>query len=387
VRIGARHHFTYEDGTFYRPVGTTCYAWNNQDDDLAARTLHTLSGAPFNKLRMCVFPKHYDFNANEPPSYAFAPGSASSSGRWDYSRFDPGFFRRLEGQIAALAKLGIEADLILFHPYDRWGFADMGAENDERYLRHVVARLAAFRNVWWSLSNEYDLMPWKTIADWDRLFKIVQECDPWDHLRSIHNCRPFYDHGKPWITQCSIQHGDLSLATDWLGQFGKPVVVDECKYEGNLPLRWGDLTAQEMVNRFWEGFARGAYVGHGETYLRERDEIWWAKGGDLVGGSPARIAFLRSILEEGPAEGLEPANLGKTVHAVSGVGDSYFLIYLGSGQPAYKNLTLPEGRRYEADIIDAWDMTVTRAGGACEGACRIELPGKPYIAIRLRKIG
>ena len=36
---------------------------------------------------------------------------------------------------------GIEADLILFHPYDRWGYSNMGAENDDRYLRYVVARL------------------------------------------------------------------------------------------------------------------------------------------------------------------------------------------------------------------------------------------------------
>ena len=31
-----------------------------------------------------------------------------------------------------------------------------GAAVDDRYLRYVVARLAAYRNVWWSLANEYD---------------------------------------------------------------------------------------------------------------------------------------------------------------------------------------------------------------------------------------
>ena len=33
----------------------------------------------------------------------------------------------------------------------------------------------AYRNVWWSLANEYDLMRTKTMADWDRFFRIVQE--------------------------------------------------------------------------------------------------------------------------------------------------------------------------------------------------------------------
>ena len=26
--------------------------------------------------------------------------------------------------------LGIEADIILLHPYDRWGFSKMGTENE-----------------------------------------------------------------------------------------------------------------------------------------------------------------------------------------------------------------------------------------------------------------
>ena len=38
------------------------------------------------------------------------------------------------------------------------------------------------------------------MADWDRFFRIVQESDPYQHLRSIHNCRGFYDHAKPWVT-------------------------------------------------------------------------------------------------------------------------------------------------------------------------------------------
>ena len=63
-------------------------------------------------------------------------------------RFNPAFFAHLEKRIAQLRDLGIEADLILFHPYDadwgqpdpHWGFDRMGAENDDRYIRYVIAR-------------------------------------------------------------------------------------------------------------------------------------------------------------------------------------------------------------------------------------------------------
>ena len=34
----------------------------------------------------------------------------------------------------------------------------MSQETDRRYLRYVVARLASFKNIWWSLANEFDLL-------------------------------------------------------------------------------------------------------------------------------------------------------------------------------------------------------------------------------------
>ncbi|MFN2131153.1 MAG: DUF5060 domain-containing protein, partial [Anaerolineae bacterium] len=225
VQVSDTYHFRYADGTPYVPIGTTCYAWTHQGDALEEQTLETLGTAPFNKMRMCVFPKHYVFNQNEPPYHAF---ERTASGEWDDTRFNPAFFQHLEQRIGELRELGIEADLILFHPYDRWGYATMGPETDDRYLRYLIARVAAYRNVWWSLANEYDLMRSKRIADWDRFFRVVQESDPSQHLRSIHNCRAFYDHSKPWVTHCSIQRHDLDQVTEWRELYRKPVIVDEC---------------------------------------------------------------------------------------------------------------------------------------------------------------
>ena len=202
-----------------------------------------------------------------------------------------------------MQSLGIEADLILFHPYDHWGYALMPPEVDDRYLRYVVARLAAFRNVWWSVANEWDFVKGKKIADWDRYFRILLESDPYGRLRSIHHSGPMYDPTKPWVTHVSIQGDDFSKIPEWRSTFRKPLVFDECKYEGNIPKRWGDISAREMTRRFWLGMANGAYVGHGETYLDPHDILWWSKGGVLHGESPRRIAFLRGIIESGPRRG------------------------------------------------------------------------------------
>ncbi|MAG13435.1 MAG: DUF5060 domain-containing protein [Spirochaetales bacterium] len=378
VRVFDAIHFAYEDGRPYRPVGTTCYVWNHQGDALEGETLKTLKAAPFNKIRMCVFPKHYDFNKNEPQYYPFA-GAALTD--WDYARFNPEFFAHLESRIRGLMNLGIEADLILFHPYDRWGYSTMSQETDDLYLHYIVARLAAFRNVWWSFANEYDLMKEKTSLDWDRFFKIVWRNDHVQHLRSIHNCRGFYDHGKPWVTHCSVQHHNLDLVGTWINQYAKPVVVDECGYEGNIRHNWGNLTPQEMSNRFWLGFAQGGYVGHGETYLHPEDELWWSKGGKLYGQSPQRIAFLRSVIEDAPATGLRPAGLGNVTVCCSKTGE-YYLYYFAERQPAEKSFTLPEERKFRAEIIDTWDMTITPVPGHFSGTFRLELPGKPYVAVR-----
>ena len=376
VHVRDTYHFAYADGTPYNQIGTTCYVWNHQSEALEEQTLRTLAVAPFNKMRMCVFPKDYLFNQNEPPYYPFEGTPLTD---WDFTRFNPQHFRHLEQRVGDLRDLGIEADIILFHPYDRWGFCTMDAETDDRYLRYVVARLAAYRNVWWSMANEFDLMEAKDMADWDRFFRIVQGSDPYQRLRSVHNCRGFYDHGKPWVTHCSVQHSDLERVREWRETYRKPVVVDECRYEGNIERQWGNISAREMVHRFWLGTVGGGYAGHGETYLHPDDILWWSKGGELHGDSPARIAFLRQVLDDSPPAGLEP--IGR-FGASKGTG--YYLYYFGVGQPAILTLDLPEDREYTAEVIDSWEMKITPLPGTYSGNAAVELPGRPYLALQVR---
>ncbi len=382
VQVTNTYHFAYADGTPHRPFGTTCYAWAHQGDALEQQTLETLRSAPFNKMRMCVFPKDYEFNRNEPVYYPF---ERTEDGDWDFTRFSPGFFRHFEGRVGELRDLGIEADVILFHPYDRWGFADMGPEADDRYVRYVVARLSANRNVWWSLANEYDLMQSKRMADWDRFFRIIQQCDPYQHLRSIHNWRAFYDHSKPWVTHQSIQRKDLEQTGRWRELHRKPVVVDECGYEGNIDRGWGNLPAWELVRRCWEGAARGGYVGHGETYVNPDNVLWWSKGGVLRGESPVRIAFLREVLEDAPAEGLD--DMSEHDMACAGKAGEYYLMYFGFRQPAFRQLQLPSEVEGRGESMDTGEMTITLVEGTCSGECEVQLPGKPYIALRVSRAG
>lgn len=75
-------HFVYQDGTAFYPFGTTVYALMHQEESLIMQTMESLKKAPFNKVRFCVFPKHYDYNHNEPQQYAFEK-RRTEAGMWD----------------------------------------------------------------------------------------------------------------------------------------------------------------------------------------------------------------------------------------------------------------------------------------------------------------
>jgi hypothetical protein len=183
--VGTAHqfHFQYADGTPYFPFGTTCYSYGFIGEPLAAETLKNLKEAGFNKVRMCLLPK--PLGKMQPVAMPFERlGAAQPSGaekpqdgsqgqeKSDLARLNPEYFRHVEGKILELQAAGIEADVILFHPYDAWGFKAMGQEADDRYLRYAVARLAAFRNVWWSIANEYDLVLVPLIPDMSSVVSV-----------------------------------------------------------------------------------------------------------------------------------------------------------------------------------------------------------------------
>jgi hypothetical protein len=407
VRVRNTFHFEYADGTPHYSVGTTSYAWIHQGTELEEQTLKTLKAAPFNKMRMCVFPKWYSRNHTEPQLYPF---EGTAPDKWDFTKFNPKFFQHLEQRVGDLRNLGIEADLILFHPYDEghWGFDRMPSDADDRYLHYVVARLAAYRNVWWSMANEWDFMKEKKETDFDRYFQIVARDDPYAHLRSVHNGRVIYDQNKPWVTHASIQNGaavaDFGRALLYRDAYRKPVVFDEVKYEGDIEQRWGNLSAEEMVHRFWQGTIAGTYVGHSETYKHPQDILWWSKGGVLHGQSPPRIAFLRKVLESGPRDGLDPVDKWQDDHTAGKAGE-YYLIYFGKEKPTEWTFELPKAEltkdmKFRVEILDTWDMTVTPVDGEftiriVDGAYRmpgdgpgpIKLPGKQYMALRIRRAG
>ena len=418
-------HFEYADGRLFIPFGTTVYALASQEDDLVEETLESLKNSPFNKVRMCVFPKDYDYNKNEPPFYAF---ERRVDGSWDTRRPVFAFWQRFERIMDRIGEMGIQVDLILFHPYDRWGFAAMPREDNLRYLDYLLRRFAAKPYIWWSLANEYDLnMDHKSLADWEEIEEYTAENDPYHHLLSNHNCMCFWDHTRPNVTHACLQTKALTEIPRWIREYRKPVVIDECCYEGNIQHLWGSISGQEMTRRFWRCYASGGYCTHGETFLSDDDILWWARGGKLKGESPRRIAFLREIMESLPGP-LKPASggltaiaqmdedalqaalstlpedmrkalalFGKSIHRMdvqnrsvhlagdhtweAHCGEEAYLTYCDLQCYGKQTLKLPEGKTYRVELIDIWEMTRTVLCEDAGGDTVLSLPGKENMAI------
>ena len=409
VRVKNQYHFAYEDGTPFFLFGTTIYEWPYQSQGKRQQTIQTLKNSPFNKARFLAVPPWRQEYVKGPNALDCYPFEGTSKENWDFSRFNPAYFQTLEQCVLQLRDIGVESDLILFRPYDngKWGFDRMDPETNDRFVRYIVARFAAFRNIWWSLANENSFIDHFTDEDWDRLFQIVQVNDPYQHLRSIHNAGRIYDYNKPWVTHVSLQYymavRSFGISPMLRDIYHKPIVHDEINYEGNIRSRWGQLSGEEMVYRFWVAYIGGAYATHGETSSgRPYGDGWVSTGGELVGQSPQRIAFLRKIVEDGPQEGLNPIDQYYVPNMTGKYGE-YYLVYFGKEPVREWDFRLPDealkdGMRFKVDIIDTWNMTIIPVDQTIEikqldryeyidkDKSKVILPGRPYMALRIRRV-
>ena len=388
------HHLQYADETPYFAIGTTAYQWTSVAQSIQEQTLQTLAKAPFNKIRMCVFPKSYRYgNDTEPWQYPFKREGDEN----DFSQPNYEFFQNFDLRVRQLRDMGIQADVILFHPYDQWGYCEMGDELNRRYVRYMIARISVFRNVWWSLANEWDVPKIKETISWEQIGSLLQTEDPHQRLRGIHNWYNsedhFYDHSRPWITHTSAQTSQFFNAIKWREQYKKPLLFDEMRYEGDVPSGWGNLNGEEMASYFWMAGLSGGYPTHGDTFRNNSDTTevrWWGKGGLLVGESPERIAFFKSVIESTPFQNMnpslvvkgEPENLNNNIYILSDPGKTYLAYVADEGEII--ELALAGDKEYKLEVIDTWNMKIVSNETISPGKFKYKTTF-PYTALRIQR--
>ena len=365
-------HFAYADGKRYYPVGTTLYYWEFERNK---ETLDWISTTHFNKARFSPFPH----SGNKPAMFPFE-GSANN---WDHARPNPEYWRVVDKAVKDFCDLGIQADFILFHPYDgevevnTYGVQEMNDNQRKFYLRYVTARLAAYRNVWWSMANEFDPIS-KSTSYWEPLAKEVADNDPYGHLHSIHGYSNSHYAGwdNNWVTHICIQSPNVEKITDWRKQYKKPVIDDEMQYEGNIN-GWGDLSAKEETRRMYVCIIRGGYGTHGEAFYPYAHH--W-KGGTPQGTSWERISWLGKEIFQNEQKFL-PTGYTNISDVCAMAGENHYL-YFYSGATSGKTYSLDKGKAYKVDVIDTWGMKVTEKGEFSD-TFTIEWPEKQFMAVRI----
>jgi Domain of unknown function (DUF5060)/Protein of unknown function (DUF4038)/Putative collagen-binding domain of a collagenase len=238
------HHpysFVWDDGTRYFMFGQTYYelvrtAMANGPWRPAVDASQSYG---FNKIRLLLYP----WPAKETPYGDSQPFKAG-----DHDALNLPHWEKLDEIVQYLDAKGMVADLILFTDASR---AYGTPIQDERYLRYVLARFAAYHHVIWCLTNEWDYTgkPMTYFTSWGRL---VRRVDPW--LRHGAFLRPLSTHqqtridfqffGSGWPVHAIIQyglrngkyhHGDAwgnaGITYNWGHRM--PVVNDEYGYIGD----------------------------------------------------------------------------------------------------------------------------------------------------------
>ena len=184
-----------------------------------------------------------------------AASSTRSRGRstagFDFARFDPAFFRHLERRIARARRArdrGRPDPLPRLRPL---GLRRRSARRPTTATSATsCARLAAFRErlVVAGQRVRPDVGEGRRGLGAARRRSSAED-DPHGHLRLDPQL-----HGRsttttrPWVTHASIQRVDVYRTAEntdaWRERWGKPVVIDECAYEGDIDQGWGNITGR-----------------------------------------------------------------------------------------------------------------------------------------------
>ncbi len=298
VRVDPAHpfHFIREGtGRHWFWNGTTTYQILAWDDATIAQSVDRLARLGVNRLRVAICGRTKDGTRwNEPlvrptdnfafkmePWVAARPDNQEDPG-FDVTRFNVAFFQKAE----RLLRRARERDVIVSVIFnvdgadrgvDPFGKARMGGEDERRYYRYVAARFGAFANVMWDVANEYHLF--RDEAWVSRMGAFPKECDPYDHLASVHGHGKFPFRAEPWADFAMFQSWDehggyrfmLNNRHEQLAA-GRPMpqVNEEYGYEDHYPYPWGQArlwpsrTADTRRRLAWEMTMAGGYQTTGE---------------------------------------------------------------------------------------------------------------------------
>ncbi len=369
VRVDAAHpaHFLYEGGSeHFFWVGTTAYAlagW--RDESIIRESLERLAGSHINRARVAIMAPRVQSGAQwkEPaianngwfsfcvnPWPAERPDDVDNPG-FNPHRFNVEYWQKYERLLRYARELGIQVSVIFYVDgrlpgVDPFREPAMGGDLEQLYYRYAVARLAAFSNVMWDITNEYRLFRNDQWAA--KMGTLIRAYDPYAHLMSIHGHGDFRFRSAPWVDFAMYQSWDEHGGYEFMlrnreqqAATGRvmPQINEEYGYEDHYPFPWGEArlwparTADNRRRLAWLMTMAGGYQTTGER-ANVPDYGGWING---RGSAQMEMLPLYGLLykfwtarEWWRMEPLQ--HIGPDAIPCLGIADSEYVFYLPHGE-------------------------------------------------------
>ena len=288
IDSGTGEHFFYNSTTAYALVGLR--------EPLMQESIERLAHLKVNRIRCALYGARVpsgeawgepvynsdDFAFLMNPWPAARPDSVDDPG-FDVSRFSLTHWQKFERLLGVSREHGLHVSVIFYvdghRPPTMYPFLHNPCGPDEqRYYRYAAARLAAFSNVMWDVSNEYRLF--RDDAWAETMGTFLKSCDPYQHLASVHGFGDFRFRTSAWADYALYQRWDEHGGYDFMRKnraeqdaAGRPMpqVNEEYGYEDHYPKGWGEARvapARSADNRrklAWEMTMAGGYQTTGEV--------------------------------------------------------------------------------------------------------------------------
>jgi hypothetical protein len=328
-----------------------------------------------------------DFQFLFGPWPAADPANITNPG-WDVTRYNVDFFRKAERAIRHAREKDVVISVIFFldgadKGADPFGKEKMFGEDARRYYRYVNARLGAFANVSWDVSNEWHLF---RSAWWvEQMGTYLRSIDPYQHPLSTHGRGDFPWSLSQWPDFALYQIWDESGGYEAMRQrrlaqakAGRPLpqINEEYGYEDHYPVKWGGNRRPPSRNadnrrRFaWDITMAGCYQTTGEKANRNGDGQapatpgGWVNGGfddsmHLLEAHQKMVEFFTSF----EWWKLEPLELPGPARVLADPGGARFVVYLREGGSAVVKLGSGtyRARRYDP-VSGVWSEAGSASG-------------------------
>lgn len=350
------------------------------------------------------------------------PGYAGEGNKFDLTKWDEAYFRRLRDFVAEASKRGVAVELVLFCPFYRdemWDLSPMNAANNvngigdvkrtevytlkhpkllaaqQGLVRKIVEELKGFDNLYYEICNE-PYCGGVTLKWQERIAATIAETEAKlkaKHLiaQNISNKTKKVAKPNPLVSILNFHYAAPPVAVAQNYGLNRVIGDDETGFRGSRPRpyrteAWDFIVAGGGV---YSNLDYSFYVGHEDG----TGKIKAPGGGGPVLHRQLRILrefingfdFIRMKPDHSVIKGGVPAKA--TARALAERGKAY-AIYVNGGAKADLVLTLPRGK-YVAEWVNTKTGKVDKSQGLDHGGGACILASPRYssdIALRINRL-